>query len=43
MPVCPTIMKYSTQAEADSLYNTPPCFAVYMAMLTFRHLKNSAA
>lgn len=39
LPICPTIMKYSTQADAKSLYNTPPCFAVYMAMLTFRWLK----
>jgi phosphoserine aminotransferase len=38
--ICPTMLRYSTQAEANSLYNTPPCFAIYMAMLTFRWLKN---
>ncbi|MFA5450051.1 MAG: 3-phosphoserine/phosphohydroxythreonine transaminase [Clostridia bacterium] len=40
LPICPTMLRYSTQAEAKSLYNTPPCFAVYMAMLGFRYLKN---
>lgn len=39
MPICPTMLKYSTQAENDSLYNTPPTFSIYMAMLTFRWLK----
>ncbi|MDY6223252.1 MAG: 3-phosphoserine/phosphohydroxythreonine transaminase [Candidatus Borkfalkiaceae bacterium] len=38
-PVCPTMLCYETQAKNDSLYNTPPCFCIYMAMLTFRHLK----
>ncbi|HQC54382.1 MAG TPA: 3-phosphoserine/phosphohydroxythreonine transaminase [Clostridia bacterium] len=36
---CPTMLKYSTFANNNSLYNTPPCFAIYMAMLTFRWLK----
>lgn len=40
MPICPTMLKYSTQAENDSLYNTPPTFSIYMAMLTFRWLKS---
>ena len=39
MSICPTMLKYSTQAEQNSLYNTPPCFCIYMAMLTFRWLK----
>lgn len=39
MPICPTMLKYSTQAEQKSLYNTPPAFCIYMAMLTFRWLK----
>ena len=37
--ICPTMLKWSTQADADSLYNTPPCFSIYMAMLNLRHLK----
>jgi phosphoserine aminotransferase len=39
MPICPTMLNYKTQAEADSLYNTPCTFAIYAAMLTFRWLK----
>ncbi|MCD9022968.1 3-phosphoserine/phosphohydroxythreonine transaminase [Cohnella silvisoli] len=26
----PTMMRYTTHAKADSLYNTPPTFAIYM-------------
>ncbi len=37
--ICPIMLKWKTQAEADSLYNTPPCFSIYMAMLNLRHLK----
>jgi phosphoserine aminotransferase len=29
MPV-PTMLRYNTHAKADSLYNTPPTFAIYM-------------
>lgn len=39
MTICPTILKYSTQAKANSLFNTPSCFSIYMAMLNFRWLK----
>ncbi|TVX96505.1 3-phosphoserine/phosphohydroxythreonine transaminase [Cohnella terricola] len=27
----PTMLRYDTHAKADSLYNTPPTFAIYMA------------
>lgn len=27
----PTMLRYQTHAKADSLYNTPPTFAIYMA------------
>ncbi|MBP3301256.1 MAG: 3-phosphoserine/phosphohydroxythreonine transaminase [Clostridia bacterium] len=36
---CPTMLKYSVQAKENSLYNTPPCYGIYMAMLMFRWLK----
>lgn len=36
---CPTMLKYSTQANADSMYNTPPCFPIYMAMLVLEWIK----
>ncbi len=39
MDCCPTMLKWKTQADNDSLYNTPPCFPIYVAMLVFRHLK----
>ena len=35
---CPTMLSYKIQADADSLYNTPPCFTIYMAGLVFKHL-----
>lgn len=38
-PLCPTMLCYETQAKERSLYNTPPCFSIYMAMLVFRWLK----
>ncbi|MDR0752121.1 MAG: 3-phosphoserine/phosphohydroxythreonine transaminase [Christensenellaceae bacterium] len=39
MSICPTMLKYSIQEENNSLYNTPPCFCIYMAMLAFKQLK----
>lgn len=38
--ICPTMLDYSVQDKNDSLYNTPPCFSVYMALLVFRWLKS---
>ncbi len=32
----PIIMRYSTHVEKDSLYNTPPCFNIYVVMLVTR-------
>ena len=29
LPGTPTMLKYKTQADADSLYNTPPCYGIY--------------
>ncbi len=39
MPVCPTMLKYRTQVDNNSLYNTPPCWAIYVMMLNLRRLK----
>src|SRR5699024_4096233 len=36
----PTMLDYKTHSEKDSLYNTPPTFAIYMAKLVFEWLKN---
>lgn len=39
-PACtPTMMDYKTHADNDSMFNTPPTFAIYVAMLVFRWLK----
>jgi len=35
----PTMMKYSTHVENNSLYNTPPAFSVYMVNLVLKWLK----
>lgn len=40
MPACPTMLNYSIHAKNNSMYNTPPCFSIYMALLVFRWLKN---
>ena len=40
MPICPTMLKYRTQVDNNSLYNTPPCWAIYVMMLNLRRLKD---
>ncbi|HWQ37993.1 MAG TPA: 3-phosphoserine/phosphohydroxythreonine transaminase [Burkholderiales bacterium] len=37
-PATPTVFDYLAQAHNDSLYNTPPMFAVYLAGLVFKWL-----
>jgi phosphoserine aminotransferase len=32
----PTLLKYATHVKKDSLFNTPPCFAVYMVRNVLR-------
>ncbi|MBR5388117.1 MAG: 3-phosphoserine/phosphohydroxythreonine transaminase [Clostridia bacterium] len=39
-PMCPVMLNYAVQDKNDSLYNTPPCFPIYMAMLVFRWIKS---
>jgi len=39
-PKTPVMLDYKTFAENESMYNTPPTFAIYMAMLVFRWLKS---
>jgi phosphoserine aminotransferase len=36
----PTMLKWKTYVEKDSLYNTPPCFAIYLCKLVLEHIKN---
>lgn len=39
LPICPSAFDYKTVAEAQSMYNTPPTFAIYVAGLVFKWLK----
>lgn len=32
------MMDYRLQAENDSMYNTPPCFSIYVCGLVYKHL-----
>jgi phosphoserine aminotransferase len=34
----PTMLRYATHIEENSLYNTPPCFTIYIIMLVTRWL-----
>jgi phosphoserine aminotransferase len=36
----PTLQKWKTHANKDSLFNTGPCWAIYMCKLSLEHLKN---
>lgn len=36
----PTLLSYNTHAEKDSLYNTPPCFSIYMVNKVLHWLKD---
>lgn len=38
LPQTPTIMKYKTQADAKSLYNTPNCYCIYICGKVFQWL-----
>lgn len=40
LPGTPTILKYKVQADAGSLYNTPPCYGIYICGKVFKWLKN---
>ena len=35
----PTMLRYKTHADADSLYNTPPAYNIYVCGLVFKWLK----
>jgi phosphoserine aminotransferase len=35
---CPSVLDYAVQAKADSMFNTPATFAIYLAGLTFEWL-----
>ncbi len=39
LPFTPTMLRYKTHADAKSLYNTPPCYNIYVCGLVFKWLK----
>ena len=38
LPGTPTMMKFKTHADNDSLYNTPPCYGIYICGKVFKWL-----
>ncbi|MBQ2467832.1 MAG: 3-phosphoserine/phosphohydroxythreonine transaminase, partial [Lachnospiraceae bacterium] len=41
LPGTPTMLKFKTQADNDSLYNTPPCYNIYICGKVFKWLKKN--
>ncbi len=39
LPVCPSAFNYKTVADNQSMFNTPPTYAIYVAGLVFQWLK----
>ncbi len=39
LAICPSAFNYQTVAKNESMYNTPPTYAIYMAGLVFQWLK----
>jgi phosphoserine aminotransferase len=39
LPATPSVFDFKVQAENDSMYNTPPTYAIYIAGLVFEWLK----
>ncbi|WP_367849201.1 3-phosphoserine/phosphohydroxythreonine transaminase [Rhodoferax sp. WC2427] len=40
LDICPSAFNYETVADNQSMYNTPPTYAIYIAGLTFQWLKH---
>lgn len=40
MDITPTMFNYQTHADNGSMFNTPPCYTIYMAKLVLEWLKN---
>lgn len=40
MSFTPTMFNYKVHASSDSLYNTPPCYNIYICMLVLEWIKN---
>ena len=40
LPGTPTMLKYKTQADSNSLYNTPPAYGIYVCGKVFKWIKS---
>ncbi|MDW7657338.1 MAG: 3-phosphoserine/phosphohydroxythreonine transaminase [Bacillota bacterium] len=40
MAITPVMLSYKVAAENDSMYNTPPCYAIYMAKLVLEWVRD---
>ena len=40
MDITPTMFNYQTHADNGSMFNTPPCYTIYMAKLVLEWVKN---
>lgn len=40
MDITPTMLNYQTHADNDSMFNTPPCYTIYIAKLVLEWIKN---
>jgi len=41
MEITPTMFNYKTHSDNDSMFNTPPCYSIYICMLVLDWLKNT--
>ena len=39
MDITPTMLNYSTHSENESMFNTPPCYTIYVAGLVLKWIK----
>ncbi len=39
MEITPTMLNYVTHSENESMFNTPPCYTIYIAGLVFKWIK----
>jgi phosphoserine aminotransferase len=42
LPICPSAFDYKVVADHQSMYNTPPTYAIYMAGLVFKWLQRQS-
>ncbi len=39
LDICPTMLNYQTHADNGSMFNTPPCYTIYIAGLVMKWIK----